>query len=119
MELAGFRDDAAAAMTEFDLVVVPSLAEPYGTVSAEAAAAGRPAVISSVGGMAEVVLEGVTGLHVPPGDPAALAEAVGGLLDDGARMRAMGAAALEHADRFAPGAYAATMDGLMREAMGR
>ena len=82
VELAGFAPDAAAAMTGFDLVVVPSLAEPYGTVSAEAAAAGRPAVISAVGGMAEVVLDGVTGLHVPPGDPAALAAAVGALLDD-------------------------------------
>ena len=119
VELAGFRADAAGAMAGFDLVVVPSLAEPYGTVSAEAAAAGRPAVISAVGGMAEVVLDGVTGLQVPPGDPAALAEAVGGLLDDPARMRAMGAAALEHAGRFAPGAYAATMDRLMREAIGR
>jgi glycosyltransferase involved in cell wall biosynthesis len=104
-------------MTEFDLVVVPSLAEPYGTVSAEAAAAGRPAVISAVGGMAEVVLDGITGLHVPPGDPAALAGAVGSLLDAPERMRAMGAAALDHAGRFAPGTYADTMDALMRRAL--
>jgi glycosyltransferase involved in cell wall biosynthesis len=117
VELAGFRPDAARAMTEFDLVVVPSLAEPYGTVSAEAAAAGRPAVISAVGGMVEVVLDGVTGLHVPPGEPAALASAVGSLLDDPDRMAAMGAAALEHAGRFSPSAYADTMDGLLRKAL--
>lgn len=119
VQLAGFREDAAAAMAEFDLVVVPSLAEPYGTVSAEAAAAGRPAVISDVGGMAEVVLDGVTGLHVPPGNPDALAAAVGRLLDDPEQMRSMGAAALERAGRFAPGAYADTIDGLLWEALSR
>ncbi len=119
VRLAGFRADAAGAMTDFDLVVVPSLAEPYGTVSAEAAGAGRPAVITAVGGMAEVVLDGVTGLQVPPGDPAALAAAVGSLLDAPERMRAMGAAALEHAGRFAPETYAATMDQLMRVAVAR
>jgi glycosyltransferase involved in cell wall biosynthesis len=118
VRLAGFAPDAATAMTGYDLVVVPSLAEPYGTVAAEAAAAGRPAVISAVGGMAEVVLDGVTGLHVPPGDPAALAAAVAALLDDPTRLAAMGAAALEHAGRFSPSAYADTMDRLMVEAMG-
>ncbi len=117
VELAGFREDAAASMAAFDVVVVPSLAEPYGTVSAEAAAAGRPAVVCAVGGMAEVVVDGVTGLHIPPGDPAALAAAVGTLLDDPQRMRSMGAAALEHAGRFAPGVYADTIDALMREAL--
>jgi len=113
VQLAGFRENAAESMVAFDLVVVPSLAEPYGTVSAEAAAAGRPAVISAVGGMAEVVIDGQTGLRVPPGDPAALAEAVGTLLDDPERMRAMGACALEHSNRFSPRVYADTVHALM------
>jgi glycosyltransferase involved in cell wall biosynthesis len=68
--------------------------------------------------MVEVVLDGVTGLHVPPGDPAALGAAVGSLLDDPGRMAAMGAAALEHAGRFSPAAYADTMDRLLLEALG-
>jgi glycosyltransferase involved in cell wall biosynthesis len=75
-------------------------------------------VVRAEGGMVEVVLDGVTGLHVPPGEPAALAAAVGALLDDPARMAAMGAAALEHAGRFSPSAYADTMDGLLLEALG-
>ncbi|MGI8845192.1 MAG: glycosyltransferase family 4 protein, partial [Thermoleophilaceae bacterium] len=60
--LAGFREDAAATMADFDLVVVPSLHEPYGTVAAEAAATARATVVSAVGGMTEVVIDGETGL---------------------------------------------------------
>lgn len=111
--LAGFQEDAATAMTGFDIIVVPSLAEPFGTVAAEAAAAGRPTVVSAVGGLAEVVVDGETGLHVPPGDPAALAEAIGALLDDPGRLHSLGARGLELADRFSPRAYAARMDELM------
>jgi len=114
VRLAGFVDHAVQAMTEYDLVVVPSHEEPYGTVSAEAAAAGRSVVVCAVGGMREVVIDGETGLHVAPGDPRALAEAVGSLLDDPDRMRAYGAEGLERADRFAPERYAATMDALLR-----
>lgn len=114
VHLRGFVEDAVNAMTAYDLVVVPSHEEPYGTVSAEAAAAGRPAVVSGVGGMQEVVIDGETGVHVPPGDPRALAGAVGALLDDPARMRALGARALERAGRFAPEEYARRMDVLLR-----
>ncbi len=115
VRLAGFVDDAVQAMTEYDLVVVPSREEPYGTVSAEAAAAGRAAVVCAVGGMREVVIDGETGLHVPPGDPRALAAAVGSLLDDTDRMRALGAQALQRAARFSPDRYANTMDSLLQE----
>lgn len=117
VHLAGFVESAVEAMAGYDLVVVPSHQEPYGTVSAEAAAAGRPVVASGVGGMREVVIDGETGLHVPPGDPRALAEAVGALLDDPDRMRAFGARALERAGRFSPARYARTMDGLLRGIM--
>ena len=113
VRLAGFVDNAVQAMTEYDLVVVPSREEPYGTVSAEAAAAGRAAVVCAVGGMREVVIDGATGLHVAPGNPRALAAAVGSLLDDPARMRALGARALLRAGRFAPDRYARTMESLL------
>jgi glycogen(starch) synthase len=59
-----------------DLVVVPSLYEPFGMVALEAMACGRPVVVSDTGGLGELVEEGVSGLKVPPNDPAALAEAV-------------------------------------------
>ena len=113
VRFAGFVADAGRAMTGFDLVVVPSLAEPFGAVAAEAAAAGRPVVATAVGGMREVVIDGETGLQVPAGDPAALAEAIGALLDDPARMHALGVRALELAGRFAPEAYARRIDELL------
>ena len=69
------RADVAALMRSVDWVVVPSTWwENAPLVIHEAHAAGRPVICSGIGGMAELVEDGVTGLHVPPGDPAALAE---------------------------------------------
>ncbi len=116
IEFVGFDGAAAGAMTELDLLVVPSLEEPFGTVAAEAAAAGTAVVASHVGGLSEVVLDGETGVLVPPGDPARLAEAVGALLDDPDRLRALGRNALEHAQRFSPGAYADTIASVLDRA---
>lgn len=102
----GWRDDAAAAIADFDLIVVPSLAEPFGTVAAEAAAAGVAVVASEVGGLVEVVRDGESGLLVAPGDVLALARTIGALLDEPDRLRALGERALELAERFSPRAYA-------------
>ena len=59
-----------------DVVVLPSRYEELGTALVEAMAAGRPVVASHVGGIPELVRDGVDGLLVPPDDPAALAKAV-------------------------------------------
>jgi glycosyltransferase involved in cell wall biosynthesis len=115
--LAGYRRDAAAAMVEFDVVVVPSLAEPFGTVAAEAAAAGVAVVASDVGGLSEVVVHGETGLLVTPGEPQEIAAAVGTLLDDPDALRSFGERALGRARTlFSPTAYAERLDSLLREA---
>jgi glycosyltransferase involved in cell wall biosynthesis len=79
-----------------DLLVVPSRAETYGMVVAEALAAGVPVVASAVGGIPEAVgrtPSGVPALLVPPDDPAALADALTRwLTDDRVRCRLRGAA---------------------------
>ena len=69
------RADVVGLMQAADWIVVPSIWwENAPLVIHEARAAGRPVICSGIGGMAELVEDGVTGLHVPPGDAAALAE---------------------------------------------
>ncbi len=68
----------------------PSLYEPLGIVNLEAMACGTAVVGSNVGGIPEVVNDAQTGLLVPPGDPAILAEALSSLVGDPARATAMG-----------------------------
>jgi starch synthase len=68
----------------------PSLYEPLGIVNLEAMACGTAVVASRVGGIPEVVADGETGLLVPPGDPAALADALNTLVRDTGRAAAMG-----------------------------
>jgi glycosyltransferase involved in cell wall biosynthesis len=95
--------NAPGLMRHLDVLVLPSRQEPFGTVLAEAMAVGTPVVATLVGGLAEVVRDGVTGRLVAPGDPEALAAAILEVLDQRA---AMGAAAREHARRFHASAYA-------------
>lgn len=98
----GFRDDVPDLMAASELVVLPSSAEALPTALLEAGAAARPVVATRVGGTPEVVEDGRTGLLVPPGDPAALADAVAGLLSDPERARSYGRAARDRVEeRFA------------------
>jgi glycosyltransferase involved in cell wall biosynthesis len=78
----GFREDARQLLPAFDAYVSPSRHEAFSLSLAEAAAAGLPAVATRVGGVPEVVLDGVTGLLVPPGDPGELAAAIARLALD-------------------------------------
>ncbi|QWF83327.1 glycosyltransferase family 4 protein [Amycolatopsis sp. CA-230715] len=71
-----------AALAAADAVVLPSRYEPFGIVALEAAAAQAPLVASTAGGLGEVVIDGETGLAFEPGDVAAIAAAVGTVLDD-------------------------------------
>jgi glycogen(starch) synthase len=71
-----------AALAAADAVVLPSRYEPFGIVALEAAAAGAPLVASTAGGLAEVVVDGRTGVAFPPGDVPALAAAVDVVLRD-------------------------------------
>jgi glycosyltransferase involved in cell wall biosynthesis len=108
--------DGAAVMRHLDVLVAPSRQEPFGTVLAEAMAAGTPVVATRVGGLAEVVADGETGRLVTPGRPDELASAV---LEVLGRRAQMGAAARERAKRFGADAYADRVEAILLRAAGR
>ena len=90
-------------LTAFDLFLLPSRSEGLPYALLEAMAMGRPVVASRVGGIPEVVLDGRTGALVPPGDPRALAAAIGELLQDVPKRQAWGQAGRAHVQReFTP-----------------
>jgi glycosyltransferase involved in cell wall biosynthesis len=93
----GFRPDAPRLIPAFDIIAVPSHVEPLGNATLEAMAAGRPVVGSRVGGIPEMIVDGVTGLLVPPREPAGLAAAVETLVRNPDTARAMGDAGRERA----------------------
>jgi glycosyltransferase involved in cell wall biosynthesis len=78
----GRRDDVPAVTAALDVAVLPSYREAQGLAILEAMALSRPVVASNVGGIPEMIEDGVTGLLVPPRDPAALAAAIVRLLKD-------------------------------------
>jgi glycosyltransferase involved in cell wall biosynthesis len=78
----GEREDVPELLASFDLFALPSLFEGLCYAVIEAQAAGVPVVATPVGGVRENVVDGETGLVVPPSDPRALADAINRLLDD-------------------------------------
>jgi glycosyltransferase involved in cell wall biosynthesis len=78
----GRRDDIPAVTAALDVAVLPSWREAQGLSILEAMALSRPVVASDVGGIPEMIEDGVTGLLVPHDDPVALAAAIVRLLED-------------------------------------
>lgn len=91
------RAEIATYYNAADVFVTVPWYEPFGITPVEAMACGTPVVASAVGGIPSTVLDGETGLLVPPRDEDALAAAIAQLLADPGRLRAMG----EHARRRA------------------
>ncbi len=87
--MTGQVGDAAPYFGLMDVAVNASEGEPFGIVLLEAMAAGVPAVAVADGGPLDIVEPGVTGVLAASGEPAALAEAIGGLLADPQRRAAM------------------------------
>ncbi len=90
--LTGARDDVGAVLAGADVLVLASRSEGAPLSILEGMAAGLPVVASDVGGVAELVADGETGLLVPPGDPTALAAALQRLVADAPLRRRLGAA---------------------------
>lgn len=80
--VTGYRQDAAAVAGAADVATLTSDREALGLVLLEAMAAGTPVIGTAVGGIPEVVQDGITGLLVEPRDAQALAAAISRLLDD-------------------------------------
>ena len=91
------RDDLPALLRSADAVVSVPYYEPFGMVPLEAMACGVPPVVTAVGGLQESVVDGQTGLHVPPGDPLSLADALSRLFGDPGLARRLGAAGVRRA----------------------
>ena len=99
--LAGFREDIPEVMKNVDVLALPSYWEGFGIVLIEAMAAARPVVATNVSSIPEIVVNGETGLLVPPGQPEALAEALRRVLTDPALARRFGEAGRERVlDKF-------------------
>jgi len=97
--------ELAKSYASADVLVLPSRAETYGMVVAEALARGLPVIAADVGGVPEALGHGADGsrpgLLVPPGDPAALCDALRAWLDDGGLRRRLRVAASERRDSLA------------------
>jgi glycogen(starch) synthase len=99
-------------------VIIPSLwADPCPTVVLEAMAAGRPVVASASGGILDMVVDGVTGRLVEPGDASALAKAITSVLSDPQQAQAFGAAGRDRARQFTVGAVVPRIEALYEGAL--
>lgn len=95
----GERDDLPEILAALDLVLVPSWEEPFGRTVIEAMAAGVPVAATAIGGPAEILDHGRTGLLLAPHEPWRWVEEIGPLLDDGRRRAEMAALAGAEARR--------------------
>ncbi len=97
LRLLGGRDDVAALLRAADIYTLPSHREGMPRSIIEAMMSGLPVVATDIRGAREEVVDGETGRLVPVTDPAALAEALGALIDDGAQRARFGAAGRQRA----------------------
>ncbi len=89
------RPDVPLLLRSADVVVCTPWYEPFGIVPLEAMACGVPVVVSSVGGLVDTVVDGMTGLHVPARAPRQLAHALRSLADDPERRALLGRLGVE------------------------
>lgn len=106
VEFLGHRSDVPELLSQLDVLVCASHVEPFGRCLIEAMACEKPVVATRVGGIPEVIEDGVTGTLVAPKSPEELAGAVGRLLSDSALAARMGAAGRRRVEQhFTPEAH--------------
>jgi glycosyltransferase involved in cell wall biosynthesis len=116
----GWREDARRFVDDFDIFVLASRWEGFGRVLVEAAFAECPVISTRVVGTSEAMIEGETGLLVPPEDKDSLVRAIITLLEDEDRAREMGRRGREFAlSRFDPATIAREYEHLYEEVMTR
>ena len=96
----GFVDKIVDLYADLDLVVLPSLCEPFGRTLIEAMAMEKPVIASGVGGPLEIVENEVTGFLISPNDPVQLAEAILKVLQDKKLSKKLGENGKERVNRF-------------------
>lgn len=92
------RQELPKLLRSADIVVCTPKHEAAGTTAIDAMACGRPVVAAAVGELLDVVIEGTTGVLVPPRNPVALARAIRSLLEDPIRLEGFGLAAADRAN---------------------
>jgi glycosyltransferase involved in cell wall biosynthesis len=95
----GKRADVPDILNNIDIIAVSSLREGFSISILEAMATSKPIVATNVGGNKELVIDGVTGILVPPGDPYSLSEAIHKLITDIKTRETMGISAREYVEK--------------------
>jgi glycosyltransferase involved in cell wall biosynthesis len=102
VRFVGHCQDVAPVYAASDVIVIPSRSEGLPNVLLEAMASGKPVVATRVGGIPEVLSDGVSGRLVPPEDPVRLASAIVALVADRRLRHALGERACVDARSFSP-----------------
>jgi glycosyltransferase involved in cell wall biosynthesis len=119
VHLVGMRQDVPQLLAACDLLAFPAVVPHFARPIIEAGAMAKPAVASNLGGPDELIVDGETGLLVPPDDTQALAEAIVAILTQSDKAQAMGEAGYERARRlYSAGTNAAQTFALYEELLG-
>lgn len=94
------HSDVPKYFSHMDIVVIPSLQESFGVAAVEASSCGKPVVVTNVGGLPEVVVEGVTGLICEPKNSIELASKIEILIKDSDLRKRMGEAGRENVIKY-------------------
>ncbi|MFZ2325115.1 MAG: glycosyltransferase family 4 protein [Ignavibacteriaceae bacterium] len=96
----GYHKDIAKLMAAADIIAVPSHAEAFGNVAIEGMAAAKPVVASNTDGLLDIVVDGETGIQIPPKNSTALSKALIKLINDDDLRKRLGEAGLQRAAKM-------------------